>query len=121
MAQGIEGIVTHEPEVALEGWPLSHVRVVDTLADDVPECLKVVIHGNEHYLHQTTAFALYQQLQAYFQNLSDAGKLFLILNGSELGPEITNVSGESNHAESGELALLSFLSGVSPVDLIEQL
>lgn len=121
MTQSVEGVVTHEPEVALEGWPLSHVRVVDTLSDDVPDCLKVVIHGNEHYLHHTTAFALYQQLQVYFQNLSDADKLLLMLNGSELGPEITSVSGESKHSAAEELALLSFLSGVSPVDLVAQL
>ena len=114
-------IVTHEPESPLEGWPESHVHVEDVFNTKSAECMCVCVHGCRHYLHQTTAFALYQQLQAYFQNLSDADKLFLTLNGSKLGPEIMSVSGKSEHAAIDELTLFSFLIGVSPVDLIAQL
>ena len=82
------GVTTHEPNVPLPNWPLSHVSVEDVFLQPCTECTKVTIHGNEHYLHRTTAFALYQQLQNYFRGLSAAEKEFMIACGSELGTEL---------------------------------
>ena len=79
---------THEPETALRGYPESHVLVEDQLMSESSECLSVSIHGHMHYLHRTTAFALYQQLQRYFRNLPDIEKLALIASGSNLGGEL---------------------------------
>ena len=80
--------VTHEPQNALPGFPYSHVKVDDVFYENCAECVKLTIHGDEHYLHQTTAFALYKQLQNYFKELNEVQKMLLILNGSELGDEL---------------------------------
>lgn len=75
---------THEPEKPLEGFPYSHVKVDDVFFDSCDECVKVTIHGTQHYLHRTTAFSLYEQLRDYFKNLSDPDKLLLTLGGIKL-------------------------------------
>jgi len=52
---------THEPMMALPGWPESHARSELTGPDD-DECVLVTIHGVKHYLHATTAAALHASL-----------------------------------------------------------
>lgn len=81
-------VETHEPLQPLPNYPESHVRLEDVFFEDCAECVKITIHGTEHYLHRTTAFALYEQLQQYFKNLSDDDKDMLIHYGSELGEEL---------------------------------
>ncbi|WP_328320976.1 hypothetical protein [Streptomyces sp. NBC_00388] len=53
---------THEPTTPHPNWPESHVRVGLT-GDDAEECVKVTIHGAEHYLHATTARELHRMLE----------------------------------------------------------
>lgn len=79
---------THEPKTSLPDFPYSHVKVDDVFSWECAECVKVTIHGCEHFLHRTTAFSLYSQLQDYFRNLSDAEKAFLLFGGTELGSEL---------------------------------
>lgn len=81
---------THEPKTPLPNYPFSHVNLEDVFQDSCAECVKVTIHGHAHFLHRTTAFSLYEQLQTYFKNLSPAEKLILIQFGSQLGPELIN-------------------------------
>lgn len=80
--------ITHEPKIPLANYPMSHVCVEDVFLKACAECVKVTIHGHEHYLHRTTAFALYEQLQKYFQGLSPVEKAMMLQFGSELGPEL---------------------------------
>lgn len=65
--------VTHEPEVALSGWPDSHARVWLT-GDDTAECIAIQIHGVTHYLHSTTAAALYKALGAQLREWNGPAK-----------------------------------------------
>jgi len=59
---------THEPTEPLPGWPKSHVSS-ELTGDDQFECVRVTIHGVEHYLHATTArelqLMLEENLKAY--------------------------------------------------------
>ncbi|MFJ9027579.1 hypothetical protein ACIRQP_03485 [Streptomyces sp. NPDC102274] len=52
---------THEPGMPLPNWPSSHVSAQLT-GDDQDECVKVTIHGVDHYLHATTAHELHTAL-----------------------------------------------------------
>lgn len=62
---------THEPEEPLPGWPTSHAT--SQLTDmDQTECVKVTIHGVDHYVHATTARALWESLGG---NLEDYNKI----------------------------------------------
>ena len=81
-------MVTHEPEIPFPDWPYSHVYIEDVFFSDYDECIKVTIHGVEHYLHRTTALSLYEQLQTYFKNLSPQDKQLLTIYGSKLGDEL---------------------------------
>ncbi len=81
-------MTTHEPKTPLPDFPYSHAKVEDVFKDSCPECIKITIHGDEHFVHRTTAFALYEQLQQYFRNLSPAEKEIMIYYGSNLGAEI---------------------------------
>lgn len=45
---------THEPAEPLPGWPASHVSA-ELTGDDEFECVRVTIHGVEHYVHASTA------------------------------------------------------------------
>jgi hypothetical protein len=54
-------MTTHEPCEPLPNWPESHVSVKLTDASAL-ECVKVTVHGVEHYLHATTARELEQML-----------------------------------------------------------
>ena len=72
-------IETHEPLEPLPDFPYSHVKVEDTLEEDVDECLAITIHENKHYLHQTTALSLYEQLKQYFKGLPEVSKNLLML------------------------------------------
>lgn len=65
--------VTHEPEVALPGWPDSHARVRLT-SDDAVECIAIEIHGVTHYLHSTTAAELYKALGARLREWNGPAK-----------------------------------------------
>lgn len=71
------GVVTFEPEVPVN-WPDGHVNVTLT-DDDHDECIKVRIHGVDHYLHSTTAAELYKalgrNLRAWDRMARDAGAL----------------------------------------------
>lgn len=51
---------THEPAIPRD-WPNGHVNVKLT-GDEVDECVKVTIHGIDHYLHATTARELSNML-----------------------------------------------------------
>ncbi len=81
-------IQTHEPQKPLADYPYSHVKVNDVFMDDCEECVCVVIHGCKHFLHRTTAYSLYEQLQEYFKSLSDTDKKLLVQFGTNLGNEI---------------------------------
>lgn len=81
---------THEPQMPLANYPYSHVKVNDVFMDDCDECVCIMIHGQKHYLHRTTAYSLYEQLQEYFKNLSNMEKDLLIQFGTNLGNEILN-------------------------------
>ncbi|MEU3690762.1 hypothetical protein [Streptomyces narbonensis] len=52
---------THEPPDPLPGWPESHVRA-ELTGDDEFECVRVTIHGVDHYLHASTARELQKAL-----------------------------------------------------------
>jgi len=65
--------VTHEPEVALPGWPDSHARVWLT-GDDTAECIAIQIHGVTHYLHSTTAAELYKALGSQLREWNSPAK-----------------------------------------------
>ena len=52
---------TREPEEPLPGWPASHVAA-ELTGDDDFECVRVTVHGVEHYLHATTARELQNAL-----------------------------------------------------------
>ena len=81
-------VETHEPSLPMEGFPYSHVKVDDVFGEKCEECVRITIHGVPHYVHRTTAFSLYEQLQQYFKDLSPADKRLLIENGSALGSEL---------------------------------
>ncbi len=81
-------VITHEPKEPLSNYPYSHVKVEDVFDNDCLECVKVSVHRHQHYLHRTTAFSLYMQLQDYFKSLSDEEKELMISCGSELGEEL---------------------------------
>lgn len=51
---------THEPWPPRD-WPHGHVAV-ELTGDEIDECVEVVIHGVEHYLHSTTARELSNML-----------------------------------------------------------
>jgi hypothetical protein len=53
---------THEPAVP-RSWPDGHVAV-ELTGDDAVECMKITIHGVDHYLHSTTARELSDRLVA---------------------------------------------------------
>lgn len=89
-------IITHEPEHPLPGFPESHVKVDDVFAEDHAECVRITIHGAEHYLHRTTALALFEQLYGYFQNLSAAEKELLLQFDLERTGECSDNAPESN-------------------------
>lgn len=80
--------VTHEPQIPLPNFPLSHVKVDDVFHTDNDECMKITIHGTEHYLHQTTAFSLYEQLQKYFKDLPVSDKQLKMQMGWRFGKEL---------------------------------
>ncbi len=85
-------MTTHEPENPLPNYPHSHVKVDDVFMENCSECVKITIHGVEHFLHRTTAFALYDELQQYFKKLSRIEKNLLIQFGSDLGEELLSNS-----------------------------
>ena len=81
-------MTTYEPVNPLPDYPNSHVKVDDVFDEKCEECVRVTIHGYQHYLHRTTAFALYDQLQQYFKGLSEFQKNLLIMCGTNLGTEL---------------------------------
>lgn len=56
-----KGHETREPDEPLPGWPQSHVAAELTDDDDF-ECVRVTIHGVQHYLHASTARELQKAL-----------------------------------------------------------
>jgi hypothetical protein len=52
--------VTHEPRIP-QNWPHGHVGV-ELTGDEHEECVKVHIHGYDHFLHTTTARELSHML-----------------------------------------------------------
>ena len=54
---------THEPAEPLPGWPRSHATT-ELTGDEQFECVRVTIHGVDHYLHATTARELHTMLGA---------------------------------------------------------
>jgi len=53
---------THEPKLP-RNWPNGHVAV-DLTGHESEECIRVTVHGVEHYLHSTTARELSNMLLA---------------------------------------------------------
>ena len=64
---------THEPETP-QNWPDGHVAVALT-ADEVGECVEVVVHGVRHYLHSTTAYELRNMLIRRLDEWQQAAQL----------------------------------------------
>lgn len=61
----------------------NRVCLEDVFLDDCDECVKITIHGVEHYLHQTTTLELYHQIKAYFKGLPQFKKYFLLACGND--------------------------------------
>lgn len=80
--------VTHEPAKPLPGYPYSHVRLDDVFLDDCDECVKVTVHGCEHYLHRSALFCLYEQIQRYFKGVPGEEKMPMVMDGFLLGDEL---------------------------------
>ena len=53
---------THEPKQP-QNWPHGHVAVALT-GSESEECVRVTVHGVDHYLHSTTARELSNMLVA---------------------------------------------------------
>lgn len=53
---------THEPKQP-QNWPHGHVAVTLT-GSESEECVRVTVHGVDHYLHSTTARELSNMLLA---------------------------------------------------------
>jgi hypothetical protein len=77
---------TREPEFPLPGWPESHVCVELTEPDWKSECVKVTIHGIEHYLHACTARELSNQL---LYRLEEHNCYVVETLGDEQGSQLT--------------------------------
>jgi hypothetical protein len=77
---------TCEPEYPLPDWPEGHVCV--ELTDDSfnHECLKLTVHGVEHYLHACTARELSNQL---LYRLEQHNRHLVRTLGDELGSQLT--------------------------------
>ena len=58
--QTVQERVTHEPRIP-QDWPHGHVGV-ELTGDEIDECIKVRIHGHDHYLHSSTARELSNML-----------------------------------------------------------
>lgn len=83
-----KAVVTHEPDSPRPNWPESHVNVTNVFYDSCSECVKITIHDCDHYLHNTTALALYTMLQEYFKDLPLFSKMLMMQNGCKMGEEL---------------------------------
>lgn len=64
--------MTHEPVVAWK-WPDGHVSAQLTGLEH-EECVKVTVHGVDHFLHSSTAMALFVMLGDALDDYNDRAR-----------------------------------------------